>query len=398
MGAKNTDPRSCVNNYMKRLLPALFLFLLVVSCSGPVGIKPDSIIKIIQTSTATPTSAPTSAPTPASTATPTATPDPGIEMQRGINLANMLEAPQEGELGLTVHQEYFGLIRSAGFDFVRVPIRWDTHAEMTTPYTIDASFFNRIDQVVGWALDNKLVVILDFHNYGGIMTDPANNKKRFIGIWKQIAEHYKDYPPQVLFELLNEPNDWLNASVWNQYLRETLNTIRITNPARDVVIDDAQSSSYDWISTLDLPDDPHLIATFHYYEPFQFTHQGADWVGQDTRSWLGTTWQGSDAEKARVTANFDQVAEWANQHQVRVLLGEFGAYSTAELASRIRWTRFVAQEAERHGFAWAYWEFAAGFGVYDPVKLQWREALLNALIPQVKAGSAEATRGYLQAP
>jgi len=64
-----------------------------------------------------------------------------------------------------------------------------------------------------------------------------------------------------------------------------------------------------------------------------------------------------------------------------VLLGEFGAYSTAELASRVRWTNFVRQAAEQRGFAWAYWEFAAGFGVYDPVKLQWRQGLLNALIP-----------------
>jgi endoglucanase len=64
-----------------------------------------------------------------------------------------------------------------------------------------------------------------------------------------------------------------------------------------------------------------------------------------------------------------------------VLLGEFGAYSTAEMASRFRWTNFVRQSAEQHGFAWAYWEFVAGFGVYDPIKLQWRHGLLNALIP-----------------
>jgi endoglucanase len=362
---------------MKRILPTFLLFLLIVSCSTPVDIKPISIIKIVQTSTPAPSSTPTLAPTD----TPTATPDPGMQMQRGINLANMLEAPHEGDLGLTVHEEYFGLIHNAGFDFVRLPIRWDTHAEMTTPYTIDASFFNRIDQVVRWALENKLVVILDFHNYGGIMTDPSNNKKRFIGIWQQIAGHYKDYPPQVLFELLNEPNDWLNASVWNEYLRETLNTLRLTNPVRDVVIGDAQSSTYDWITTLDLPDDPHIIATFHYYVPNEFTLQGADWIPGDTRSWLGTTWQGSDQEKAKITSNFDLVANWANQHHIRVLLGEFGAYSTAELASRIRWTSAVRQEAEQDGFAWAYWEFAAGFGVYDPVKLQWREGLLNALIP-----------------
>jgi endoglucanase len=53
-----------------------------------------------------------------------------------------------------------------------------------------------------------------------------------------------------------------------------------------------------------------------------------------------------------------------------VLLGEFSPYSTAELASRVRWTNFVRQAAEQRGFTWAYWEFAAGFGVYDPIKLE----------------------------
>lgn len=350
---------------MNRFLPTLLLFFLIVSCSKPVEAEPTSSIKIVQTSTVMPTS----------------TPNPGVKLQQGMNLANMLEAPHEGDWGLSVHEEYFNLIHTAGFDFVRLPIRWNAHAEKTTPYTIDAAFISRIDEVVGWALENKLVVILDFHNYGEIMTDPPDNEKRFIGIWQQIAEHYKNYPPQVLFELLNEPSDWLNASVWNQYFREALNIIRISNPTRDVVIGDAQSSSYDWITTLDLPNDPHLIATFHYYEPTQFTLQGANWLGKDTRRWLGTTWEGSDAQKARITSNFDLVADWADQHHVRILLGEFGVYSTAEKASRIRWTGFVRQQAEQHGFAWAYWEFAAGFGVYDPVKLKWREDLLNALIP-----------------
>jgi endoglucanase len=63
-----------------------------------------------------------------------------------------------------------------------------------------------------------------------------------------------------------------------------------------------------------------------------------------------------------------------------VLLGEFGAYSEAPQDSRVRWTEFVRREAERHEFAWAYWEFASGFGIYDPDTKVWREDLLKALI------------------
>lgn len=321
-------------------------------------------------------------PTSTSTPEPTSTPVASMTLRRGINMGNMLEAPNEGEWGLFVEEEYFNLIQEAGFDFVRLPVRWNTHAEQEWPYRIDPAFFARVDEVVNWGLERDLAVIVDFHHYEEMAWDPWSHKDRFLGIWQQVAEHYKEYPEQVLFELLNEPNDQLNASLWNQYLREALAVVRETNPTREVVIGPVNWNAYDWISTLDVPNDEHLIVTFHYYLPFEFTHQGAEWVGEDAQPWLGTSWDATDAEKAEITAHFYSVAEWAARHDnVRILLGEFGIYSRAEMDSRARWTEFVAREAERHGFAWAYWEFGSGFGAYDPAARVWREDLLRALIP-----------------
>jgi endoglucanase len=320
-------------------------------------------------------------PTPTSTPEPIPTPIPPVSLQRGINMGNMLEAPEEGEWGLTIQEEYFDLIKEAGFDFVRLPVRWNTHAEQESPYTIDPAFFTRVDEVVDWALERDLALILDFHHYEEMMWDPRSNRERYLDIWRQIAEHYADSPPGVLFELLNEPNDQLNASLWNQYLAEALAIVRESNPRRDVVIGPFGWNAYDWVSTLDVPDDEHLIVTFHYYLPFEFTHQGAEWV-EGSDPWLGTRWEATDSDRAAVTAHFDSVAEWARRHKnVRILLGEFGAYSKADLDSRVRWTDYVARKAERQGFAWSYWEFASGFGIYDPEAEVWKDKLLEALIP-----------------
>ncbi len=314
--------------------------------------------------------------------TPTNTPVPSLSLRRGVNFGNMLEAPIEGQWGLTVHEEYFDGVKEAGFDFVRLPVRWSTHAEKSAPYTIDPKFFARVDQVVNWALKRDLAIIVDFHHYEEMMPDPRGNKARYLGIWKQVAEHYQDYPSNVLFELLNEPNDKLDAPLWNQYALESLSLIRETNPTRDVIIGPVNWNAYDWVSTLDLPQDEHIIVTFHYYLPFQFTHQGAEWVGAESQKWLGATWEATEVEKAEITNHFNIAADWAERRgNVRVLLGEFGAYSKGDMASRVRWTEFVRSEAERHGFAWAYWEFGSGFGIYDPYAKVWREDLLKALIP-----------------
>jgi endoglucanase len=318
---------------------------------------------------------------PTSTPEPTPTAITAVTLQRGINMGNMLEAPNEGEWGLYVQEEYFDLIKEAGFDFVRLPVRWNTHAEESAPYTVDPAFFARVDEVVNWALERNLTIIVDFHHYEEMMSDPGGHKTRYLAIWKQISDHYKDHPLNVLFELLNEPNDQLNASLWNDTMTETLSIVREMNPRRDVIIGPANWNAYDWISTLDVPDDEHIIVTFHYYLPFQFTHQGAEWV-EGSDPWIGTTWDATNAERAEVTSHFDSVADWARRHRkVRILLGEFGAYSKAPQDSRVRWTEFVRSEAERHRFAWAYWEFASDFGIYDPEVKVWRKDLLTALIP-----------------
>jgi endoglucanase len=93
-----------------------------------------------------------STPTPE----PTSTPSRSVNLNRGINFGNMLEAPNEGEWGLRVQEEYFDRAKEAGFDFVRLPIRWSTHAEQESPYTIDPAFLARVDEVVNWALNRDL--------------------------------------------------------------------------------------------------------------------------------------------------------------------------------------------------------------------------------------------------
>ena len=79
--------------------------------------------------------------------------------------------------------------------------------------------------------------------------------------------------------------------------------------------------------------------------------------------------------------DFDLVKEWAEQHDRPVLLGEFGAYSAAPQESREIWTDYIREAAEQRNFSWSYWEFGAGFGIYDRENSQWREGLLKALLP-----------------
>ncbi|CAN5212099.1 hypothetical protein BH09SUM1_BH09SUM1_08080 [soil metagenome] len=300
---------------------------------------------------------------------------------RGINLGNSLEAPKEGQWGVVLKAEYFRAIHEAGFRHVRVPISWAAHTAKAAPFTIDPVFLKRVDWVVDEALKNGLAVVVNDHHDDALNKDPVANRERFLSIWRQLAPHFQDRPTSVALELLNEPHDNFKDAQWNPMAAEALAIVRAKNPTRFVVIGGASWNSIAGLETLKIPEgDNHIVATFHYYDPFPFTHQGASWAGPHANEWLGTTWEGTDKQKDEVRRKFDQAKRWADGHGVGLYLGEFGAYEKGAMDSRVRWTTFIAEEASERGLATAYWEFCAGFGAYDPVKKAWREPLKNALV------------------
>ena len=298
---------------------------------------------------------------------------------RGINFGNCLEAPKEGEWGLTLEKEYVQKVKEAGFGSVRIPIRWSAHAGVEAPFTIDPTFFRGIDRALDWTEAQGLATIINVHHYEELYRDPAKEETRFLTLWKQIAERYKDRPSRVVFELLNEPHDKLTDERWNELLPKALAVVRESNPQRIVIVGPGHWNNIDSLAKLALPQDDRLIVTFHYYSPYEFTHQGAPW-DPNAAKWIGKTWRETDAELAAMRKDFDKVSAWSKQHARPIFLGEFGSYNKADMESRVLWTKAVVAEAEKRGFSRSYWEFGAGFGAYDPKQHVWREGLKKALV------------------
>lgn len=298
---------------------------------------------------------------------------------RGINFDDALGSPG---WDTAAQETYFQAVKDAGFSTVRLPINWPQHTAPDAPYAIDPAFMARVDWEVGQATARGLHLILDFHGYDELIQDPSSHVARFLGIWRQVAEHFKDQPNLVSYEVLNEPNGYFNdhPDVWNDVQARAVAVIRASNPTRPIIVGPMGWNGAWALGQLTLPDDPNLIVTLHDYTPLQFTHQGAEW-DSEAAAWLGTTWTGTAAERQQITDELDGAAQWAQQHHRPVFVGEFGSYHQADLASRVRWTTFMRSAFEARGFSWAYWEFGSGFGAYDREAGQWRAPLLQALMP-----------------
>ncbi|CAN5912094.1 hypothetical protein BH24BAC1_BH24BAC1_26670 [soil metagenome] len=301
---------------------------------------------------------------------------------RGINMGNAFEAPTETAWGNPWQPEYFRIMAEMGFTHVRVPVQWESadRSLAIAPYTISPGFLSRIKAVVDEALAQNLIIIINMHHHERLFEDPLGQKARFLAQWQQIAAYFQDYPEELIFEVLNEPHGNLTPTLWNVFFADALAEIRKTNPSRFVLMGTAEYGGLSGLRHLQLPNDENILVSVHYYNPFPFTHQGAEWVGAEADAWLGTKWLDTEAERETVINEFLPVKAFSEHHRVPIHVGEFGAYSKAGLDSRVRWTTFLARWLEEQNLSWAYWEFSAGFGLYNPTTRQVLQPLADALL------------------
>lgn len=300
------------------------------------------------------------------------------KLHRGVNIVGydpMWRDPAAARFKL----RHLRTIKRGGFDFVRIVLQSFGH--MDAQNRLDAQWLGTLDALIAAATAEKLTVILDEHDFDLCSADPVACEPRLTAFWRQIGERYRAAPDTVLFELLNEPHGSLDAATWNGLLARLVPVIRSTNPRRTLVIGPTRWNNLDELRNLVLPAaDRNIIVTFHSYEPFRFTHQGAPWVS-DAKDWKNVPFTAADA--ARIAADYDTVARWSKANDRPILLGEFGAYdrSGTPIAERARYTATVRREAEAHGFAWAYWQFDGDFIVYDIDHDKWVGPIHDALTP-----------------
>lgn len=320
-----------------------------------------------------------------------------VAIGRGVNFGNMLDAPTEGAWGLTVEDRFITLVGNSkpAIQSVRLPVRWSNHASADAQATIDPVFMERVAGVVDNLLARGVVVVLNMHHYRQLdgdtldygeaavpdSADHALVRMRFLAMWAQIAKRFANHDARLLLEPYNEPHGLLNrqsdgSQPWNDLVSRAVRVIRKTNPTRVLVIGPTIWNSAYGLEQLVLPHDANLVLTVHSYEPFKFTHQGAEWVSPKLPT-------GVSCCDAAQTQTINQLLNTA-QNQARakgypVFVGEFGAYSTAPLLSRVEYLSTMRQQMAQRGMSWTYWELAAGFGVYDPVQNQFRPEITQAL-------------------
>lgn len=307
-----------------------------------------------------------------------------FDMARCVNMGNSYDAPKGKPWGGPVNNAHFPIIRAAGFDTVRIPVRWSDYTGPGPDYTIDPAFLAEVSASVDAALAADLNVILNVHHFKQIMENPRGEMRRLLQLWRQIAPAFADRPDSLWFETLNEPTNNLEGDLMRTAQEVAVLAIRESNPDRIVILG---GQNYSNIRTLDsniAPPDKNIVYTFHYYDPFRFTHQGASWLG-DNAPPPGADW-GSPAERTQLSRDVKIATDFAAKVNRPVFLGEFGVLDVATQAQRERWTGAAASAFLDAGVPWCLWSFTNTFPIYDDDS-GWNEGLLNALGLSPNAGT-----------
>lgn len=321
----------------------------------------------------------------ASTTQPTlpAHPTP-FKVRRCMNMGHALEAPNEGDWGYRISARDLRTVARAGFDTVRIPIRWDAHTAHRAPYDIDATFMARVKTVVRDARAAGLGVIIDVHQYEDLMAHPAREQARFLAIWDQISRNFSGAPDTVYFEVLNEPTLQMSNDQVSALYTVVLPIIRASNPTRKVILGGNSWNSIESLSQIRWPlnngkRDTNLVATFHDYGPHAFTHQGAEW--SDPVLPMGRSWGGKE-DMAEMRDTYQLARNFKAKTGLPVFVGEFGVIDKVPTAQRYQWTKARRKAMEADGYAWCAWDFSGAFKSYDTNTGRWLPGAKDALFGQ----------------
>ncbi len=368
-----------------------------------------------------------------------------FQVKRGISLDIWVTWPAEDkwadpkvifpfpEWRKSVGEEELNDLKAAGFDFVRMPVDPSLFLSAKTE-ALSGKLFEEVRTSVDLIEGTGLKVIVDLHAIPAgseraigtkeILTEPGMFDA-YLGFARRMAETLKDQDPEkVALEIFNEPTidcDEDGTNDWPGKLKQLFAATRASATKLTLILSGACWGSAEGLAKLDPKDfpDENLIWSFHSYEPFILTHQGATWTGDFMPHVYGLPFplhetpkaeldKISDGIRARIKKDapadrvsghlaylderiglidteagldhemdlpFSRVSDWAKANNIdpsNIILGEFGMirqeYGNPVIIpgkTRAAYVKAMAKRAEKAGFAWSVWSYGGAFGLVD---------------------------------
>ncbi|KAF0131884.1 MAG: putative glycoside hydrolase family protein [Bacteroidetes bacterium] len=335
--------------------------------------------------------------------------DAQTPFHKGVNITNWFQS--SGAQGIQFRKytkKDFSDIKSLGCDVIRLPVNLHGMTFGSPEYIIDPLLFTFLDSTVRWAEELQINLIIDNHSFDPSVNTSPDVVNILTRVWPQIAERYKNNSMLIWYEILNEPHGISNA-LWGSIQQQTIDAIRAVDQRHTIIVGPSGYNSYHDLDEMPHYADTNLLYTFHFYDPFIFTHQGASWVTPSMEPLAGVPFpydadsmpecpsslQGSwieaalnnytnDGTIAKVKSLIDIAVEFKTDRNVDLFCGEFGVYiPNSDAVDRVEWYHLVRTYLEEKDIPWTIWDYKGSFGLFEKGSNEFFENDLN--VPLLEA-------------
>lgn len=330
----------------------------------------------------------------------TGLPDFASSCSLGWNLGNALDAHDNGTASETawgnpeITSKIFEGVKSAGFDTVRVPVTWLGHIGSAPDYTIDSDYLSRVAEVVGYAKDAGLKVIINIHHDGadsahwldiksacGYVSKTESNptdasataantaiKEQLWYMWSQIAAKFPDSADYLIFETMNEIHDggwgWgenrqnsatKQYDILNEWNQVCVRAIRYTGAKNYISVPGYCTNPDLTMAYFKLPTDKlsRLILTVHYYDPTNFV------LNAQYDTWDAAVSAENYGSQTEMKQKFTKLKSFADGLGVPCFISECGAVymgDSSASSERQKYNLAVITEAKAAGLLPVFWD------------------------------------------
>lgn len=343
---------------------------------------------------------------------------------KGVNLTGWLQASSPKKIQFRKFSKTdFENIKNLGCDVIRLPVNLHAMTDSTSAYIIDPLLFSFLDSAVNWAESLQLYLIIDNHSFDPVLPTSPQIGEILVKVWPQIAQRYKERSNYILYEVLNEPHGLTN-SVWGEIQRQAIASIRAVDAKHTIVVGPSGYNSYNDLAQMPYYSDTNLLYTFHFYDPFVFTHQGADWGTPSLASLAGVpfpynaitmpacpadllgTWVEQALSQYPSQGNVNYVHSLINiaenfrtSRNVNIFCGEFGVLMhNSDTAHRAYWYGEVKNYLESKNIPWTTWDYKGSFGLFEKGSYELFESDLNIPLLQALGLNVPPQKPYLLQP
>ena len=237
-----------------------------------------------------------------------------------------------------------------------------------------------------------LLVVVDIHNEDRRDELDPKWQEAFVRFWGLLAERLSRFDPEMtILEIINEPVFDRREEEWNTLNARLAAAIRHGAPRHTIITSGPNWGGIDGLKKLKLLPDRNVIYSFHCYDPFTFTHQGATWTSPAVRPLHDVPYPSSPEavkpllsalesqpdskrmverygkerwNKEKLAARFRQGIEWGAKNHVPLYCGEFGVFPLrSKPEDRARWFRDFGEVLAENRIGWAVWGWDEGFGL-----------------------------------